>query len=206
MTRLAIAFSIVLMITSPVVAQNLLVNPGFDNPDLLTGWACSTIHGQANWVAADRLGVPTSGSMEHFVTGGSNNLTVSCLQCVPVEELYAYAFSTWYYWPDDPDVVQDGTTRLSLVFYDNGDCTSSTGVASVKVGHHPSLDTWYQLVSAEITAPVGTTSALVTVTTWQDLGGDWVRAWLDDLDFSTTTLFRDGFESGGTGAWSITSP
>jgi len=206
MARLTIAVSIVLTFASPLVAQNLLVNPGFDNPDLLTGWTCSTTYGQAQWIPDDRLGAPTSGAMEHFVTGGSNNLTVSCLQCVPVEELYAYAFSTWYYWPDDPDVTQDGSTRLVLIYYSNPDCTSSTGVSSVEVGHHPSLDTWYQLISAEITAPAGTTSALVTVTTWQDLGGDWVRTRLDDLDFSTTTLFRDGFESGGSGAWTTTFP
>lgn len=206
MTRLTIVVSIVLIFASPLFAQNLLVNPGFDNPDLLTGWTCSTIHGQANWIPDDRMGEPTSGSMEHFVTAGSNNLTVSCLQCVPVEELNAHTFSTWYYWPDDPDVIQDGSSRLSLIYYSNPDCTSSTGVATVKVGHHPSLDTWYQLISAEITAPAGTTSALVTVATWQDLGGDWVRARLDDLDFSTTTLFRDDFESGGTGAWTSTFP
>lgn len=206
MARLTIAVSIVLMITSSVFAQNLLVNPGFDNPDLLNGWTCSTTYGQANWITTDRLGAPTSGSMEHFVTGGSNNLAVSCTQCVPVEELYAYAASTWYYWPDDPDVTQEGTTRMAVIFYSNADCTSSVGVSAVRVGSHAFLDTWYQLITAEITAPVGTSSAWVSVATWQNLGDHWVRSWLDDLDFSATTLFRDGFESGGTGAWSTTSP
>ena len=206
MARLTIAASIMLIFTSPVFAQNLLVNPGFDNPDLLTGWTCSTTHGQANWIADDRLGAPTSGAMEQFVTGGSNNLTVACVQCVPVEEFYAYAFSTWFYWPDDPDVTQEGTTRLVLAFYLNSDCTSSMGVSSVKVGHYPSLDTWDQLFTDEVTAPAGTTSALVTATTWQNLGDHWVRARLDDLECSTTTLFRDGFESGGTGAWATTLP
>ncbi len=93
-----------------------------------------------------------------------------------------------------------------MIFYSNIDCTSSTGVSTVKIGNHPSLETWYQLFSAEITAPAGTSSALVIVATWQNLGDHWVRARLDDLDFSTTTLFRDDFESGGTGAWATTFP
>ena len=207
MARLTITVSIVLIFTSPVFAQNLLVNPGFDIPDLLTGWTCSTTHGQAAWIANDRLGEPTSGSMEHFVIGGSNNLIVTCSQCVPVEALHAYTLSTWYYWPDDPDVTQEGTTRLSLIFYFNSDCISSTGVSSVTTGQHPSLETWYQLFTDEIPAPAGTTSALVTATTWQNFGDHWVRARLDDLDFSSpTVLFRDGFESGETGAWTTTLP
>ncbi len=62
------------------------------------------------------------------------------------------------------------------------------------------------LESDESIAPTGALSAMVYVFTWQNLTGQPVRARLDDLDFSTTTLFRDGFESGGTGEWSSAVP
>lgn len=206
MIRTTIAIFVVLILSSPLLAQNLLVNPGFDTPDQLTGWTCLETHGEANWIPYDRLGSPSSGSMEHFVTGDANHQFIDCQQCVPVEELHPYSASAWYYWPDDPDVTQDGTTRMSMIFYANPDCTSSQGVSTNVAVPHPALDTWYQLVTAEITAPPGTSSALVSIFTWQNFADQWVRARLDDLDVSTTILFQDGFESGGVGFWSSSMP
>ena len=49
-------------------------------------------------------------------------------------------------------------------------------------------------------------SAKVFVFTWQDLANEPVRARLDDLEFSTTTLFRDGFETGDLTEWSGSVP
>jgi len=206
MTRLAIALSVVLMITSPVVAQNLLVNPGFDNPDLLNGWTCSTTYGQANWITNDRLGAPTSGAMEHFISAPTINEAVFCIQCIPVDEFYTYVASVWHYWPDDPDVTQVGTVRMGILVYPEAGCTGTLLNSTVNAGYHPALDTWYRFSTDEIVAPAGSVSARFAVSTHQDPADQWVRTRLDDLDFSATTLFRDGFESGGTGAWSSTSP
>jgi len=194
------------MITSPVVAQNLLVNPGFDNPDLLTDWTCTSGDGLASWSTEDQSGSPDSGSMQHDVDGAANNAKIWCTQCVPVTELASYAASAWHYWPDDPDVTQVGSTRLSVYYYSDIGCTLFIEVGANSTGTHSLLDTWYHLETDESIAPTGAMAALVYFITWQNFTGQPVRARLDELDFSTTILFRDGFETGGTGAWSSTSP
>jgi hypothetical protein len=188
-----------------VFAQNLLVNPGFDDPDQLQGWTCTMTDGQATWSADDRLGSPDSGSMEHNVAATSNNQTMRCHQCVPVSELWTFAASARYLWPDDNDVSQLGTTRLSFDFFSDASCTAYISSGDVAVGQ-PILDTWLHLRSNEAAAPAGAMSAMMYVYTWQNLADEPVRARLDDLDFSTTTIFLDGFESGDTTAWSNTIP
>jgi hypothetical protein len=125
---------------------------------------------------------------------------------VPVSELWTYVMSGWYLWPDDPDVTQIGTSRWSFVFYSGIDCTEPLGSSTTKVGFHPALDTWYHLVTDEVTAPAGSMSATVYLFTWQDLANEPVRARLDDLDFSVVPLFRDGFETGNLTAWSSSVP
>ncbi len=83
MARPAIAISIVLMITSPVLAQNLLFNPGFDTADQLDGWTCTSSDGLASWSSEDRSGSPVSGSMQHDVDGAANNAKVWCASMRP---------------------------------------------------------------------------------------------------------------------------
>ena len=113
---------IFILIAVPAGAQNLLTNPGFDVADQLTGWTCSaTDEGMATWIPEDRLGSPTSGAMQHFVNSTLLNSQVSCTQCLLVDEFYTYAASAWHYWPDDPDVTQEGTARMSIVFYSAAD-------------------------------------------------------------------------------------
>jgi len=171
MARSTVIVAIAVLIVSSTSAQNLLTNPGFDVADQLIGWSCSSTDGLATWISDDRLGAPTSGAMQHFVNAPLLNGQVACIQCLPVDEFYAYEASAWHYWPDDPDVTQEGTARMSIIFYSAVDCTGSLGVATVKVGYHVALDTWYQFATDEITAPAGATSARFTVTTWQDVAG-----------------------------------
>ena len=101
-----------LMAAGSVFAQNLLVNPGFDNSDVLAGWTCDSNYGQASWSPIDSLGSAGSGSMQHYVAATFNNETVKCSQCVPVSELWTYVMSGWHFWPDDPDVSLLNTINL----------------------------------------------------------------------------------------------
>ena len=211
MLRKTLIVGSLLMAAGPVFAQNLLVNPGFDEPDQLTGWTCVSNYGQASWSPNDSLGLAGSGSMEHNVAAPIVNRTVKCSQCVPVTELWTYGMSGWHFWPDDdPDVSQIGSSRLSFLFYSDTDCTPSSylGVSEVAFWARPplALDTWHHLVSDEVMAPAGSTSAKVSFVTWQNLANEPVRARLDDLDFSTTPLFRDGFETGNLTEWSASVP
>ena len=118
------------VIAGPAMAQNLLVNPGFDATDQLSGWTCTTTNGVATWSPDDRLDSPTSGSIQHDVTATADNRHVRCSQCVPVNEQFGYLASTWFFWPDDSDVSQQGSTRISIVFYTNARSARSTRVAA----------------------------------------------------------------------------
>lgn len=206
MLRKTLIVGSILMAAGPVFAQNLLVNPGFDDPDQLTGWTCDETSGVASWSSQDSLGSMISGSMEHNVAASYNNATVKCSQCVPVSELWTYVTSGWHFWPDDLDVEQYGSVRWSLVFYSDIDCAPASilGFPPPTIGSRPplALDTWHLLVSDEFIAPAGSLSAEIGVITWQNTADEAVRTRLDDLDFSTTTLFRDGFETGDLTAWS----
>ncbi len=205
MVRSTIIVTIAVLIASPALAQNLLVNPGFDVADQLDGWTCRTTYGTALWSPEDQLGSVGSGSMEHEVSATSDSQSVRCSQCVPVDELWEYVVSAWFFWPDDPDVSQLGSTRISFQFYSDANCTTTLPVGEVQIGH-PILDTWLHLVSDAVIAPAGAASAGVFVFTWQNLANEPVRARLDDLDFSIAPIFRDGFESGGVDAWSDSVP
>jgi len=190
------------LIALPVAAQNLLVNPGFDNVDQLNGWTCSTANGIASWSPEDRAGSATSGSMQHDVTATSNNRYLWCSQCVPVDEFEAYIASMWVFWPNDPDVTQDGSPRIEIDYHASATCDSFLQLGDIQVGF-PFYDTWNFLSTNPTTAPSGAQSALLFVITWQDLADDAVRARIDDVDFHSTNsiIFRDGFESGNTIAW-----
>jgi hypothetical protein len=210
MLRKTLIIGSLLMAAGSVFAQNLLVNPGFDDLDQLTGWTCDSSMGQPVWHPQDILGLQGSGSMEHNVFGITASTNVNCRQCVPVSELRTYVMSGWFFWPDDPDVVQNGSVRWSLVFYSDTDCTPSSSLGSppATIGSRPplALNTWHHLVSDEFMAPAGSLSARIGVITWQNLADEPVRARLDDLDFSTTTLFQDGFETGNLTEWSASVP
>ncbi len=206
MVRATIIATITVLITVPALAQNLFVNPGFDIPDQLNGWTCTSSDGVPSWSPEDRMGSPSSGSLMHDVTAAVNNKTVWCWQCVPVNELWSYVASGWYYWPNDPDVSQLGSSRWSMYYYSDSDCTGSSTLGANVTGDHPMLDTWYHLETEETAAPTGAMSAVIYFITWQDIANEPVRARMDDLNFSTTTIFRDGFESSGVNVWSDSFP
>jgi hypothetical protein len=204
--RTVIIVAITVLSAAPALAQNLLVNPGFDDADQLDGWTCTSDHGVASWSTEDRGGSAISGSMMHDVTATSNNRWLGCRQCVPVSAGSSYLVSGWYYWPNDPDVTQDGTPRFSVYFYSDATCT--TGLASGATSNDfPIYDTWLAFTTSEMTAPAGAVAADIIFLTWQDLANDPVRARFDDLAFiPTLPIFSDGFESGDTTFWSNTVP
>jgi len=208
MLRKTLIIGSLLMAAGPVFSQNLLVNPGFDEPDQLTGWTCVETFGVASWSAIDSLGLAGSGSMQHDVAAAFDGRYVACRQCVPVSELWTYVMSGWHFWPDDPDVTQFGSVRWAFGFYNDIACTSSLGVSTLKIGSRPplALATWHQLVTDEVMAPAGSISAWVSFFTYQNTADEPVRTRLDDLDFSTTTLFQDGFETGDLSEWSASVP
>lgn len=203
MARVATITIVVVLIALPLTAQNLLVNPGFDNADQLTGWTCTTGYGLATWSPFDRLGSGISGSMQTDLSETTTNKAITCIQCVPVTELNSYVASTWLNWPDDADVNQDGSSRIRVGFFSDAGCTTAIEWCPIKFAYYPGqpLGVWIFLPTVECVAPVGSVAARVIITTWQDPANEPVRARIDDVDFRTTTIFRDDFESGNTNPW-----
>ncbi len=203
MVRVAVITAVVVLIALPLTAQNLLVNPGFDEADQLDDWTCTTTYGVTSWSTEDHLESTASGSMQIDLSETSINRLVTCSQCVPVTELNSYAASAWLNWPDDADVTQDGSSRLSFGFFSDAGCTTAVEWCPIAFAHYPGnqLGAWILLPTLESVAPVGAVAARIVITTWQDLANEPVRAHIDDVDFRTTTIFRDGFESGTTNAW-----
>ncbi len=202
MVRTVIIVAITVLSAAPALAQNLLVNPGFDDADQLDGWTCTSDHGVASWSTEDRGGSAISGSMMHDVTATSNNRWLGCRQCVPVSAGSSYLVSGWYYWPN----TQNGTPRFSVDFYSDATCT--TGLVSGAISNDfPIDDTWLAFTTSGMTAPAGAVAADILFLTWQDLANEPVRARFDDLAFIPTLLiFSDGFESGGPDEWSDFTP
>jgi hypothetical protein len=184
-------------------AQNLLINPDFDDGQQISGWACGNSWGTVTWSTQDLLDDPVSGSIEHYVAAlDVNNAVAVCTQCVPVEDLLTYTMSGWAHWPDDPDVDQVGTTRLGFGYYAEPGCNSPLGSNEVVVASPPQLAMWFEIVSDSTAAPAGAASANVMFTTWQNFAGMPVRARIDHLDFSTTGIFVSDFERGDASRWS----
>jgi len=209
MKRVATVLALLFVAVAPVFGQNLLENPGFDVPDQLDGWSCTSANGVAAWNSEDRRGSPGSGSVQHDVSASANNRTINCSQCVPVTEAETYLGSVWHHWPDDADVTQDGSTRLSILWYSTASCTGLIDWVAPAIHSYPPnpLDTWTLLQSQPGTAPAGTAAARVEVYTWQDLANEPVRSRIDDVWFAPyIDVFSDGFESGDISAWSGSTP
>lgn len=200
MIRAVVAASAAILISFPLAAQNRLVNPGFDEADQLNGWSCFTTQGAVTWSTEDRAISTSSGSMQHDVTSSSSNQKVWCTQCIPVTEFESYIASMWVYWPDDPDVTQVGSPRIEIDYHANTTCDSFLHLGDIQVGY-PLYDTWNFLGTNPSTAPAGAQSALLYLFTWQDVANEPVRARIDDVDFQSTAIFHDGFESGNTNTW-----
>jgi hypothetical protein len=204
-----------------VIVDNLLVNPNFDND--LSGWTASS-PSEINHGTDDVGAAPTSGSTAITNLTGAGH-TMSLTQCVPVTSAQAFVLNG--------RVRMDSaaaTTSAKVVFYNGAACggsllantsipavpgvpgglfcdgfesgdTSAWDPASGAVGC--SLGAWEQ-VSGMVVAPLGAVSAEVSFVLDAGTSPDF-NANLDDLQFYQM-IFRDGFETGDTSAWSSTVP
>lgn len=189
-----------LLVAGTAPGQNLLTNPGFDNVDQLAGWTCTMGDGTVTWSTTDHMASPSSGSMQIDMWAAANNSFLQCSQCVPVAELYGYLLSAWHLWPDVAGLSQLGTTRIVTSYFSDANCSTFIANGDVGIGH-PILDSWRRVQADEDTAPAGAASARINLVAWQNNAGEMIRTHIDDVDFRTTTIFRDGFESGGIAAW-----
>jgi uncharacterized repeat protein (TIGR01451 family) len=178
--------------------DNLLVNAHFDC-DLAFWTVTSATPGEIEHGTPDFDGSAESGSVHMQQLALDNDFEIS--QCVGAYESMIIGgriqISTGQF-----DYLS--YTR-SCEFFDLSDCSG----ASLKIGSTTLLvgDTagaWLNFNNT-VTAPVGTSSALCSYKVTAPDGEDF-DAWLDNLVLKpgSILIFSDGFESGGTSAWSST--
>lgn len=172
-------------------AQNMLVNPDFDND--LSGW-----DGPAMWDPADAYGSDSSGSatwINDYAAGGSTIVRqcVNFTQWIEGFDLAAFAFIP----SGQPG---EGYTYLTVAFYSDSDCgTYMTGRGSQSFSD---FDNWV-LVHLTGWTPSGAASVQIAAANQKTAPGDF-QTYCDAFFFAANPemVFADGFETADTSEWS----
>jgi hypothetical protein len=180
----------------PVAAQNLVVNSGFDlDPtDPANGWATDG----TGWLSHILwFGDPAPPSARTDCEG-AEWLVLS--QCVRVAAGESYEFSARSY---THHAITAATNSVSLSFFSDPDC--SAGWLTTVATDHQSFPNWALRWSTDVIAPAGATAARIELNA--DAAGYLMNiSWDDVVVTPTHAVFVDGFESGGTAAWSAAVP
>jgi hypothetical protein len=195
--RLTVALA-VLLVASPVAAQqNIVVNGSFDT-DVLEWHQTNPLDGSFMWSPIDADDDAESGSALVNMIG-----FLSLYQCVPVTPGAAYDIEAMLHIPESQTAT--GSTYLYFRWAEDVVC-STTNLGG---GNAPSLTTpggWHLSALRDEWAPPGALAAWLAVSVSRTGGtGDW-QAHVDSVSLVQVSIFRDGFEDGGTGAWTSVVP
>jgi hypothetical protein len=196
----------VCVLASPAVAQeNLLADPGFDDPSLASWPPAYVIQATWLWDPLDRGGSPTSGSgrFENMYAGATYIVTAE--QCVNgVVGGLAFDAGVHVFFPTGQSAT--GYGWVQLVFYTGADCAGTwIDTLSTSLVSEASPGVWHLSRLTLPAAPEGTASVLFTISNDKDSLGGSLVIHFDDA-FLLLGMFADGFESGDTSAWSATVP
>ncbi len=191
--------------TSASTSEDAFANGNFDCS--LDGWTQSVLGGGApiEFSSDDVDDAGISGSALFTVsTDAQRGSSLSLGQCVEVsgESIYDFLGFARLNTPGaDLEVVQ------SCDFFTSSDCSGTPTPAPPKLTQINVTDIWSKLVDEIPTDPTaGSALCQVTVSTNPAVP---YTANVDNLSFNivgTDVIFRDGFESGDTSAWSSTIP
>ncbi len=182
-----------------VTRTNLLTNPHFD--DSIDGWT-ATLDSDFLFDTEDADSAWSSGSAfltHQFQAGEFQELS----QCVPLNRqshLSLEAAGRWV-WPQ----ITGPFTAIDITFFDRPDCAGNPLLDSLGSGlggdTHP---IWLKIPPRQLETPVGAQSARFRLTVF---GEEFGEVWLDNAFVGDPlVIFLDGFESGGTQAWSSVVP
>jgi hypothetical protein len=192
MSRFA-RFIVAFTLSVPMLAgaQNLLLNPGFDND--VAGWSASG-PGSIAWSMLDANTNPASGSVQLTNSSAtpSNGATVG--QCLPMPARWAFRVSGKILVPSGPNQALSNTTRVDVRFASNSGCTQFLG-GSTQIGSTPSqLDAWHTAGPVVRVAPVGTVALQVRGLLTKIPAGGSIIAHFDDFSVEVDTFFVGDFE------------
>jgi hypothetical protein len=194
-------------LASPALAQgNLLDDPGFDDPSLVSWPPGYIVQGSWLWDALDRSGSSASGSgrLENMYTGST--YTVTAGQCVNgVIAGLTFDAGVYVYFPTGQSAT--GYGWVQLVVYPGPDCTGNyIDVLNTLHVTQASPGVWHLSRLTLPTAPDGTASVRFVISNSKQSTGGSLVIHFDDAFLFLGDLFSDGFESGDTSAWSVTVP
>jgi hypothetical protein len=191
---LALALSV-----APLAAQNLLVNPDFDQD--VAGW--SQVCGPSfDWVAEDEAGCPGSGAAHVLCSDCMGIQGAGIGVCVQVGALETA-------WASARVRPSGGFGVVAMSFYDNPGCTEPSASQQVAPAV-PATGDWMTVAFDAVAIPAGTVSILV------GFGGAVAVGPIEsDVDFAyfgaRPLVFRDDFEGNAGGGeptcrWSLVAP
>jgi len=116
-------------------AQNLIVNPGFDQPLMLSGW---NLFSAATWDPLDEFANSGSGSALSTLSNAVGNAAIFIDQCVPVVGGQSYRAADSTFIPTWQTAAGDAFVRV--LFFASANCAASTvigspqGISSMHIG------------------------------------------------------------------------
>jgi len=200
------AAALLLCAGSPEAQDNLLADPGFDDPSLASWPPGYVVQATWEWDPLDRGGSPISGSgrFENMYVG--TTFTVTAEQCVN-GLVGGLAFDAGVHMFFPTGQAATGYGWVQLVFYAGADCAGAH-VVTLSTPHvtQESPGVWHLSGLSLPAAPDGTASVLFTISNHKGSTGGSLVIHFDDAFVFLGGLFSDGFESGDTSAWSATVP
>lgn len=193
---------VVLGVTMPVAAQNLVDNGDFDL-DVSSWTPISVVDFQ--WEPLDSQSDPSSGSGLAANTGnaGSNSGITQCIESI--EAGRSYELSAWL--DISPSQSGEGNAKLFVWWRDEPGCTGTQSTA-LATPYTVTTSGWELRSAPAEVAPAGTVSATLYLNVVKSsMVADTFYVSFDDIDLRIEgSLFFDGFESSDTSAWSAVTP
>jgi hypothetical protein len=165
--------SLLALAAPPALAQNLVLNPGFDRD--LSGWTRwlvgypnpTTADASASWTATDASGSIASGGLAlHALAHRGEAAAIAYRQCVPATGGSLVTFGAKFLTTRQ---VSLGDTSVSVDFYASTDCSgvdlsyvTATSLVSSQTGETSSNGAWLPATSSAL-ASAGTQSMRVSV-------------------------------------------
>lgn len=156
-------------------AQNLLVNPEFDDADGRAGWLETGV-----WSTEDRLADPASGSLQ-ITNAFTESVVLLARQCVPVEEGARYDFGGFVH-AASGQFAGPTTAAISVAWWSQPACYAGVVVgSSALIGAAAQTGDWEEIGPTSVTAPPGAAGADVRLQVLKGAGAGSFTAFFDGI-------------------------
>jgi hypothetical protein len=172
-------------IPTPVSAQNLVVNPDFDDALQRSSWLET-----GDWSSDDWQDDPGSGSLQ-ITNSFSSSVVLLARQCVPIVAGRAYQVEGRVRAAPDQFVGSTGAA-LSVGWWTASDCSSGTSLGTMLVGVASETGDWERIGPTNIVAPSGATGANVRLQVLKGEGSGSFSASFDAISLPESSALSSG--------------